>query len=277
MIAHFDDQCSVCSMSFIYTDGRWIWTWTKILNIVHNLRCSSPFCGCIYDNAEVDALKIISDIWHKGKHVTSEKTLSGPKIIFLCFCEMLKFKSQKLSMQIKLSCMCIVFISAPSFYLLISIPLFLFTGVLSFINIDFEEFGCCFFSFFFRLFYPPHLQIGCSEIMADSHSPAGASQPVVVKTQKIKQDKLKVHLKDKEESWIIETPTLIRTVKRARRWHHIGQSLCSSCAVQHTISTKALGILTHNSGFPISASGLFKVQRRNNVDSLCATYAVLIK
>lgn len=66
----------------------------------------------------------------------------------------------------------------------------------------------------------------------------GAGQGVVVKTQKIQQDKLKVHLKDKEESWIIESPTLIRTVKRARRSHHIGLTfpvtlLLLCCAAHH--------------------------------------------
>lgn len=52
------------------------------------------------------------------------------------------------------------------------------------------------------IFYPPHTQSGCNEIMADSHSRDGAGQAVVVKTKKIKQ----VHLKDKEVSWIIESP-----------------------------------------------------------------------
>lgn len=88
-----------------------------------------------------------------------------------------------------------------------------------------------------------------------------AMQAAVVKTQKIKQDKVKVHLKDKEKSWIIENPTLIKTVLKEPNNRiasaSLFQSLSSSWAEQHTIFTEALGILTHSSRSPISSSGLF--------------------
>lgn len=109
--------------------------------------------------------------------------------------------------------------------------------------------------------------------MADSHSLAGAGQAAVVKTEKIKQ----VHLKDKEVSWIIEGPTLIKSVLKEPSDHITLASLSSPCAAPDTIFTKALAILTHSSSSPISGSGLFKVQRGNNVYSLWATYAALIK
>lgn len=134
----------------------------------------------------------------------------------------------------------------------------------------------CWFRRVLFIFYPPLLQSGCSEIVADSHSLAGAGQAAIVKTQKIKQ----VHLKDKEVCWIIERPTLIKSVLKEPSDHITLASLLQSlslCAAQDTIFTKTLAILTHRSSSPISGSGLFKVQRGNNVYSLCATYAVLIK
>lgn len=112
--------------------------------------------------------------------------------------------------------------------------------------------------------------------MADSHSLAAAGQAAIVKTQKIKQ----VHLKDIEVSWIIERPTLIKSVLKEPSDHITLASLLQSlslCAAQDTIFTKTLAILAHRSSSPISGSGLFKVQRGNNVYSLWATYAVLIK
>lgn len=86
-------------------DVRWIFTWNEIKSsslctislVLH------PSCRCIYDNAEVDGLKIIRDIWHKRIHVTTEKTLSSPKNISFVSFKMLKFKSQQLFMQIKRS------------------------------------------------------------------------------------------------------------------------------------------------------------------------------
>lgn len=152
---------------------------------------------------------------------------------------MLKFKSQQLSMQIKRS-----HAGALYLYVLPSPSTCLFQFLYFFLQV-FCHFAVLilkswwfFFFLLFVLFYPPLRQVVCSEIMADSHSLAGAGQAVVFKTQKIQQDKLKVHLKDKEESWIIESPTLIRTVKRARRSHHIGFTfpvtlLLLCCAAHH--------------------------------------------
>lgn len=70
--------------------------------------------------------------------------------------------------------------------------------------------------------------------MADSRSLAGAGQVVVVKIKKIKQ----VHLKDKEVSWIIESPTLIKSVLKEPSDHFtlasLFQSLSSLCAAEDT-------------------------------------------
>lgn len=73
--------------------------------------------------------------------------------------------------------------------------------------------------------------------MADSHSLAGAGQAAIVKTQKIKQ----VHLKDIEVSWIIERPTLIKSVLKEPSDHIPLASLLQSlslCAAQDTFSQR---------------------------------------
>lgn len=142
-------------------------------------------------------------------------------------------------------------------------------------------FVCLFFCLTWSFIHPSHKMGAVKLWLSATVLLELAMQAAVVKTQKIKQDKLKVHLKDKEESWIIESPTLIKTVLKEPSNHvasaSLFQSLSSSWAKQHTIVTEALGILTHSSRSPISSSGLFKVQRGNNVYSLWATYAVLIK
>lgn len=180
-------------------------------------------------------------------------------------------------MQIKLSCQY-------AFYLYVSthsicwsigktlIPLFNFFFS-EFCLVDWEKISL----FFSSSFIHPSHKVTAVKLRSDSHSLAGAGDAAVVKTQKIKQ----VHLKDKGVSWIIESPTLIKSVWKEPSDHiklaSLFQSLSSSCAMQDIVFTKALAILTHSFSSPISGSGLFKVQRGNYVYSLWATYAVLIK
>lgn len=80
-----------------------------------------PSWRCIYDNAELDGLKIISDIWHKRKHVTYEKTSSLKNIFFLFFFfKLLKYKSQQRSMQImchmQVHCIYMCFLPLPAYF-----------------------------------------------------------------------------------------------------------------------------------------------------------------
>lgn len=167
------------------------------------------------------------------------KRCPASKIYFFSlffFFKLLKYKSQQRSMQImchmQVHCIYMCFLPLPAYF----DPFISFYRFCHFAVLILKSWGV--FFLLYMLFYSPLLQVVCSEIIADGHSLARAGQAVVVKTQKIQQDKLKVHLKDKEESWIIESPTLIRTVKRARRSHHIGLTfpvtlLLLCCAAHH--------------------------------------------